>query len=149
MLKLGRYLARIYFKYGLSDSPTTENGQYICDFESLAIVYMPPFLCSTRYSRDVFPLPLFGRIFATDYRAMTYTEQCIQRSNPFTFAEARSLRLRLFGKLFTTSDEGLTDNEIHDDAQSYIIAESDTTASILTYIIWTTYRVRKIAKSLD
>lgn len=54
----------------------------------------------------------------------------------------------LFKKLFEAGEDGLSDEEIRAEAQAYIVAGSDTTATTLTYLIWSVCRDMKVKQTL-
>lgn len=54
----------------------------------------------------------------------------------------------LLTKLFDAGEEGLSDPEIRDEAQGYIVAGSDTTAVTLTYLVYSVCRDEKIRNRL-
>jgi cytochrome P450 len=54
----------------------------------------------------------------------------------------------LFRKLFEAGEEGLSDDEIRAEAQAYIVAGSDTTATTLTYLIYSVCRHADVRQKL-
>ncbi|KAJ4180512.1 hypothetical protein NW767_014376 [Fusarium falciforme] len=54
----------------------------------------------------------------------------------------------LFSKLFAAGEDGLSDDEIRCEAQAYIVAGSDTTATSLTYLVWAVCRDMKVKQAL-
>lgn len=54
----------------------------------------------------------------------------------------------LFKKLFEAGEDGLSDEEIRAEAQAYIVAGSDTTATTLTYLIWSVCRDMRVKQTL-
>lgn len=94
------------------------------------------------------PLPLFRTVAQAGRRMVEYAEESIQRYKrhiAFNPAESKPM---LFTKLFDAGENGLSDKEIRDEAQSFIIAGSDTTANSLTYLVWATCQDDKVKTSL-
>lgn len=54
----------------------------------------------------------------------------------------------MFTKLFGAGENGLSDRAINEEAQTYIVAGSDTTAVTLTYLVYSLCRDDRIRKKL-
>lgn len=85
---------------------------------------------------SIIPLPLFADISQASRRLSKYAETSLIRYKKLLDSDSTDPPPTLFTKLFQAGEEGLPDNIIRDEAQSYIIAGSDTTANSLTYLIW-------------
>ncbi|KAF5598248.1 kinesin light chain [Fusarium pseudocircinatum] len=82
------------------------------------------------------PLPVFKETVAAAQRMKNYSAETVaryKRDFANNFAAAKPM---LFSKLFGVGEEGLSDDEIRAEAQAYIVAGSDTTATTLTYLIY-------------
>ncbi|CVL06816.1 related to benzoate 4-monooxygenase cytochrome P450 [Fusarium mangiferae] len=114
-----------------------KKNQYIKDLEGLApkgsIRSTFPTLISLATK---LPLPVFKETAAAAQRIRDYSTEAVARyktnfaNNP---AAAKPMLLR---KLFEAGEAGLSDDEIRAEAQAYIVAGSDTTATTLTYLIY-------------
>jgi cytochrome P450 len=97
---------------------------------------------------DIIPLPFFSGIPEASLRLVTYAEKSIGRYKEVLNADPTHPPPTLFTKLFRAGDEGLPDDVIRDEAQSYIIAGSDTTSNSLTYLIWAVCSDEKVKATL-
>ena len=82
------------------------------------------------------PLPFLSEAVKSNNRLMRYAEESLGRHFKQVKIEGESSKSSLFTKLYNAVDEGLTFNEMRDDAMAYIVAGSDTTSNSLTYLIW-------------
>lgn len=80
------------------------------------------------------PLPLFKATAAAGKRIAMYANQSIARYRNHLAANAENSKPTLFTKIFDTEKSGMSEAEIRDEAQGYIIAGSDTTAVTMTYL---------------
>lgn len=69
-----------------------------------------------------------------------YANEAIARYKKQLITNAENPRKSLFTRLYNATADGLTDAEIRDEALSFIIAGSDTTATTLTYLVWAVCR---------
>lgn len=83
----------------------------------------------------IIPLPLFQRVVQEGRRLKEYSEQSIQRYKRQIALNPAGAKPTLFTKLFDAGENGLTDDEIRNEAQTFIVAGSDTTANSLTYLV--------------
>lgn len=81
------------------------------------------------------PLPVFRKVFDMSKRLKEYAQQSIDRYKR-VIAESDDPKPTLFTKLYNAGKDGLSDIEIRNDAQAYIVAGSDTTAITLTYLVY-------------
>lgn len=82
-------------------------------------------------------MPLFSRAIARGKRLNGYARQSLQRYQDYVDSDPTTLRLTFFTKLFKAEEDGkVSFNDIFSNAQSFIIAGSDTTAISATYTIW-------------
>jgi cytochrome P450 len=134
-------------------------NQYIADLETVAkiggIRATFPFVMAVA---GILPLSIFREVVESTDRIVSYAMQSVERYkahlalNP----DEASKKPTLFTKLYGASQEGsqkngeecLSDREIRNDAQSFIIAGSDTTANTLTYLVWSVLRDETIRKKL-
>ncbi|KAL3492772.1 cytochrome P450 [Aspergillus germanicus] len=134
-------------------------NQYIADLETVAkiggIRATFPFVMAVA---GILPLSIFREVVESTDRIVSYAMQSVERYkahlalNP----DEASTKPTLFTKLYGASQEGsqkngeecLSDREIRNDAQSFIIAGSDTTANTLTYLVWSVLRDEDIRGKL-
>jgi cytochrome P450 len=96
----------------------------------------PVFPWLLKLSRYV-TVPVLSEAAATAPQIRKYSEESMQRYRSLVAADPYNVKPSLFTKLFLAKDEEkLTFNEVRDDAVTYIIAGSDTTAITLTYLVW-------------
>ncbi|KAF1942105.1 cytochrome protein [Clathrospora elynae] len=94
------------------------------------------------------PLPLFSSAVTTHNRMNTYAVESIRRYEKAAKAEPHNPKPTLFTKMFNANEETLPHVEVVANAQAYIIAGSDTTASSLTYLVWAVCRDPSIKSRL-
>ncbi|GMF70871.1 unnamed protein product [Aspergillus oryzae] len=94
------------------------------------------------------PLPIFKEVNASGNRVFGYATESINRYKRLLAENPENPKPTVFTKLYNAGEEGLPDNEIRDDAQSFIVAGSDTTANTLTYLVWAVCRDPQIKKKL-
>lgn len=82
------------------------------------------------------PLPYFTAAYASAQRMYEYAEESIRRYESMIAAEPHNPKSTLFTKLLGTSADHMSQAEIVANAQSYIVAGSDTTAHSMTYLTW-------------
>jgi cytochrome P450 len=96
---------------------------------------------------SVVPLPVFRKSAEAGYRMEQYAHQSVQRYREVV-ATNPNPKPTLFTKLFGSGEGGLPDHEIINEAISFIIAGSDTTATTMTYLVWEVCRNPHIKRSL-
>lgn len=84
---------------------------------------------------SVVPFPIFRKSAEAGQRMEDYAVQSVQRYKKLLEAGSNS-KQTLFTKLFGAGEDGLPDEEIINEAISFIIAGSDTTATTMTYLVW-------------
>ncbi|KAI8626564.1 cytochrome P450 [Xylariaceae sp. FL1651] len=111
--------------------------------------------------RSVFPR-LFGLVFrfnlpipglrqarARFIRIRKYAAQSLQRHRDIVEKEGPDARPTVFTKVYKAAgDEQLTPDEVHNNAQAYIVAGSDTTSNSLDYLVWAVCRNPEIKARL-
>ncbi|KAL3469060.1 cytochrome P450 [Aspergillus californicus] len=85
---------------------------------------------------SIFPLPFIPNVVSGGHRMVQYANEAIARYKKQLITNAENPRKSLFTRLYNATADGLTDAEIRDEALSFIIAGSDTTATTLTYLVW-------------
>ncbi|KAF5680177.1 phenol 2-monooxygenase [Fusarium circinatum] len=114
-----------------------KKNQYIIDLEGLAakgsIRSTFPTLISIATK---FPLPVFKETVAAAQRIKDYSAEAVARYKRDLASNPAAAKPMLFKKLFEAGEAGLSDDEIRAEAQAYIVAGSDTTATTLTYLIY-------------
>lgn len=84
-----------------------------------------------------FPLPIFQRAINATLNMRNYATKSLLRYQSLVDAGSPQANQTLFTKIFQAGNEGkLSFNEIRDEAQSYIVAGSDTIANTLTFLTW-------------
>lgn len=103
-----------------------------------------------RLSRAVpFPLPVFTRAVQASRNIARYASESLDRYRRLVALSPELVQQTLFTKLFQAEEaDKLTFNEMRDEAQSYIVAGSDTTANSLTYLTWSVCRNPGIREAL-
>ncbi|KAF2712854.1 cytochrome protein [Pleomassaria siparia CBS 279.74] len=124
-----------------------KKNQYVEDLEKVALISglrigFPTLMKIFSY------LPLFRESRNADLRLQRYAIQSIQRYKNIIAADPWNPTPTLFTKLFKAGEEGLSQEEIVNSAEVYIIAGSDTTAHTLTYLIWAVCRDREVKRRL-
>ncbi|KAI1264321.1 cytochrome P450 [Xylariaceae sp. FL1019] len=85
------------------------------------------------------PLPFVGSLKSVQYRLSQYAASQLKRLREELQDESKGKQALLLSRLVqgqTVDGESLTDKELRDDAELYIVAGSDTTSNTLTYITW-------------
>ncbi|KAL1966540.1 hypothetical protein VTN77DRAFT_4462 [Rasamsonia byssochlamydoides] len=125
-----------------------EYGKYSLDLECIAslqpIRTTFPFLI--RLS-EVVPLPMFRSAAEAGWRLSNYAQQSIERYRKLIALDPTA-KSTLLTKLFNAEEDGLSDTEIRNQAQGYIVAGSDTTAVTLTYLVYSVCRDKTIRDRL-
>ncbi|KHN99497.1 Cytochrome P450 [Metarhizium album ARSEF 1941] len=127
-----------------------EKNQYIRDLEGVGAlsavrVCFPRLLGLARK----YPLPIFQRNLQQAGRIKGYAEQSLKRYQEYIDEKPDAPRQILVTKLFKArEDEKLSFPEIVINAQSFIVAGSDTTSNSLTYLLWSICRRPEIRNAL-
>ncbi|KAI9924870.1 hypothetical protein MW887_006727 [Aspergillus wentii] len=93
-------------------------------------------------------LPMLKQGYEAFGRLGMYAKDSIQRYKSMIESNPTNPKTTFFTKLFNAKADGLSDIEIQNEAQSFIIAGSDTTANTLTYIVWSVSRNDKVKARL-
>jgi cytochrome P450 len=96
---------------------------------------------------SVFPLPIFRNSAEAGHRMEQYASQSVQRYKNLIAIDPNRKPI-IFARLFGGGNEGLPEREIVNEAISFIIAGSDTTATTMTYLVWEVCRNPHIKRSL-
>lgn len=120
---------------GVCVEQKSQKNQYILSIETngLAGGVRGTFPFMVKVS-NVLPVPVFQAAAESAKRLRQYAEQSIERSKRVA-AEIESYPM-LLKKLFRSDENELSDGDIVDNAMTFIIAGSDTTANTMTYLIW-------------
>ncbi|CAG7939869.1 unnamed protein product [Penicillium salamii] len=145
-----------YGKVGIpsSEYPCSTNtdglkkNQYCRDLEAVsateAVRVAFPHIVSLA---EIVPLPYFHQAAQGGARMVQYASQSVQRYKNIS-AESTEPKTTLFTRLFDSEKDGLSDKDITDEAISFIIAGSDTTANTLTYLVWSVCQDESIRSHL-
>ncbi|KAE8335348.1 hypothetical protein BDV24DRAFT_144089 [Aspergillus arachidicola] len=126
-----------------------KKNQYILDLErtsSLAPVRTT--FPSLVQLGSFIPLPLFRSVAEAGKRLRSYAQQSVDRYHLLMHESGSRAKPTLFKKLYNAGREGLSNTEIRNDAQAYIVAGSDTTAVSLTYLVYAACRSESIRRRL-
>ncbi|EYE97982.1 cytochrome P450 [Aspergillus ruber CBS 135680] len=125
-----------------------EKTQYIVDLQKLgSISPIRTTFPSLVLLASRLPLPIFRKISDIGQRLKGYAQQSIDRYKR-VISESDDPKPTLFTKLYNAGKDGLSDIEIRNDAQAYIVAGSDTTAITLTYLVYSVCRDVNIREKL-
>lgn len=132
-----------------------KKNQYISDLETVAkiggIRATFPF---TMKVAAVLPLSVFKEVVTSTDRILDYATQSVDRYKSHLALNPDQPKPTLFTKLYAASKvkegegECFSDREIRNDAQSFIVAGSDTTANTLVYLIWSVLKDKVIQEKL-
>ncbi|KAI1073419.1 cytochrome P450 [Whalleya microplaca] len=128
-----------------------QKNQYSRDLEVLGFLggmrVTFPFL--TQLALNSVPIPFIKGVVATTRRVQAYATESLQRHQDLVDNDSEKPSYTVFSKMYKAQDEEtLTPIEIRDNAQTFIVAGSDTTANTLTYLIWSVCRHPKIKATL-
>ncbi|KAB8072331.1 cytochrome P450 [Aspergillus leporis] len=126
-----------------------KKNQYVKDIEMISIIggIRASFPVLVQLA-TLLPLPIFKEVNASGDRVFGYATESINRYKRLLAENPDNPKPTVFTKLYNAGEEGLPDNEIRDDAQSFIVAGSDTTANTLTYLVWAVCRDPQIQRKL-
>ncbi|RKL32836.1 hypothetical protein BFJ72_g10336 [Fusarium proliferatum] len=114
-----------------------KKNQYIEDLEGLAAKGSIRSTFPTLISfATKLPLPVFKETAAAAQRIRDYSAEAVARYKTNFANNPAAAKPTLFRKLFEAGEAGLSNDEIRAEAQAYIVAGSDTTATTLTYLIY-------------
>ena len=95
----------------------------------------------------ILPLPYFKAAARIGPEVFQYAVDCVSRYKVLLDSDPDPKKT-LFTKLFNKGKEGMSDMDITFEAQSYITAGTDTTATTLTYLVYSVCRDREIRDKL-
>ncbi|EFY93357.1 cytochrome P450, putative [Metarhizium acridum CQMa 102] len=127
-----------------------EKNQYIHDLEGVGAlsavrVTFPRVLALARK----YPLPIFQKNLQQARRILGYAEQSLQRYQYYIDQNPEAPKQIFVTKMFKArEDEKLSFSEIVINAQSFIVAGSDTTSNSLTYLLWSVCRRPELRDAL-
>ncbi|KAL9093047.1 MAG: hypothetical protein Q9165_004185 [Trypethelium subeluteriae] len=128
-----------------------QKNQYSLDLEKVARfgALRATFPTLVNFARlSPIPIPVFKEVANAAQRMFNYANESIQRHKRLVASDPGTSKRTLFTKLFQAGEEGLPDHEILPEAQSYIVAGSDTTANSLTYLVWSVCRHPEVKQRL-
>ncbi|CAJ2505542.1 Uu.00g129360.m01.CDS01 [Anthostomella pinea] len=115
---------------------TGEKNQYMLDLEVTGATNAMMASFPTLYRFAQF-LPVLKEAAAVQDRLRSYADQSLRRYRDLLEEKPDEVKATLFTKVYKgEDDETLTNKEINEEAQIYIVAGSDTTANSLTYLTW-------------
>lgn len=85
---------------------------------------------------SIVPLPIFRTVAEAGKRIGSYAQQSVDNYYRLIEKSGSDLEPTLFRKLYNAGQDGLSNTEIRNEAQAYIVAGSDTTAITLTYLVY-------------
>lgn len=129
---------------------STQKNQYLHFIESIgplgAIRSAFPTLTTLAF---IMPFPVFKSAANASKAVRRYAEESLGRYYKLASSDENAPPSTLFSKLHQSEEDGeITFEEILANASGYIIAGSDTTASTLTYLIWSVCRQSDIKAEL-
>ncbi|KAJ6438138.1 cytochrome P450 [Purpureocillium lavendulum] len=96
-----------------------------------------------------FRLPVFQGAVEASRNMLRYATDSLDRYRRVVDTDAAFVQQTLFTKVFKAEeDEKMTFKEVRDEAQSYIVAGSDTTANSMTFLTWAVCRHPAIRDAL-
>jgi cytochrome P450 len=95
----------------------------------------------------ILPLPYFQAAARIGPEVFQYAVDCVERYKKL-LATNPDPKKTLFTKLFDAGIDGLSDLDITFEAQSYITAGTDTTATTLTYLVYSVCSNEKVRETL-
>ncbi|KAL4917036.1 cytochrome P450 [Aspergillus aurantiobrunneus] len=130
--------------------------QYVMDLETVARIggVRATFPVVVKLSGFI-RLGVFREVVDSTDRILEYARVSVERYKRCLAVDPEAKKT-LFTKLYAAGqareeqgeDECLSDGEIRNDAQSLIVAGSDTTANTLTYLVWSVLRDKQVQKRL-
>ncbi|KAK8090668.1 cytochrome P450 [Apiospora phragmitis] len=105
----------------------------------------------TKLSRYLpFPVPFIRKGTEVLDRTQKFATEILQRHYRVVEEEGEEVKPSLLSKLYhpKPGEEGLEFHEVRANAQSYIVAGSDTTSNTLTYLIWLVCKHDKVRSRL-
>ncbi|KAI1151504.1 cytochrome P450 [Nemania diffusa] len=129
-----------------------EINQYVIDLQSIGKIgsYRSVFPTLAKYSmRFGIPLPVLNQARTFSMRMRKYSTQLLNHHRRLVENGGADAKPTVFTKVYKAEgDESISQEEIRDNAQSYIVAGSDTTTNTLCYTIWAICRHPEIKSRL-
>lgn len=117
-----------------------KKNQYIEDLENVAsasanrVAFPGLFRLAKRHT---WALPIFKATVIRVQRMLGYAKQSLERHQAHVESDPSNAKVTFFTRLFKAKEEEkIGFNDVLINAQTYIVAGSDTTANTLTYLIW-------------
>ncbi|KAL4860587.1 hypothetical protein BDV12DRAFT_181357 [Aspergillus spectabilis] len=99
---------------------------------------------------SIIPLPIFRTVAEAGKRIGVYAQQSVDKYHRLIEKSGPDPKPTLFRKLYNAGQDGLSNTEIRNEAQAFIVAGSDTTAITLTYLVYSVCQNENIrAKLVD
>lgn len=142
-------IGELSFGESLGLLETGKESQFITDLKAIGMMEgLNTTFPSLVKLASICPLPFIPNVVTGGRRMVQYANDAIARYKKQLVTNAENPKLSLFTRLYNATADGLTDAEIRDEAISYIIAGSDTTATSLTYLVWAVCRNPSIKHAL-
>ncbi|KAJ8121883.1 hypothetical protein ONZ43_g1778 [Nemania bipapillata] len=129
-----------------------EINQYVIDLQNIGRMgsYRSVFPSLLKYSmRFGIPLPIINQARTFGMRMQKYATELLNRHRNLVGSEGAQARPTVFTKVYKAEgDESISLDEIRDNAQSYIVAGSDTTSNTLNFATWSVCRNPEIQSRL-
>ncbi len=138
----------------VNEAPTNSSqvNQYITDLQSVGkfasyrSAFPSLFRLSTRFG---IPLPVFSKAQTYTKRIRDYSTESLNRHRALVEKEGPDARPTVFAKLYKAQgDASISLDEVRNNAQSYIVAGTDTTSNTLSYLVWSVCRDPEIKSRL-
>ncbi|KAH8678136.1 cytochrome protein [Xylariales sp. PMI_506] len=97
---------------------------------------------------EYLPIPWFSSAVNVRTKSKGYAAESLQRHYQLVEEHGEEAKPTLLSKLYKAGEEGLQFAEVVQNATTYIIAGSDTTANILTYLVWLICRHPEVKEKL-
>ncbi|KAI0427682.1 cytochrome P450 [Xylaria sp. FL1042] len=145
-------IGELSFGEGFRMLESGKANQYITDLQSVGKLasYRSAFPSLFRLSvRSGIPLPILSKAQMYGQRIRNYSKQSLNRHRAIVERDGPDARPTVFTKVYKAQgDETITQEEVGDNAQAYIVAGSDTTSNTLTYLTWSVCRDPQIRTRL-
>ncbi|RWA10739.1 hypothetical protein EKO27_g4358 [Xylaria grammica] len=119
-------------------------NQYITDLQSAGKMgsYRSAFPSLFGFiARFHIPLPMLSKARVILQRMRNYSAESLRRHQAIVEKEGPDSRPTVFSKVYKAEgEESISPDHVRSNAQSYIVAGSDTTSNTLTYLVWSVCR---------
>ncbi|GAP87001.1 putative cytochrome P450 [Rosellinia necatrix] len=127
-------------------------NQYVKDLQTIGKVgsYQSVVPSLFRYSiRFGIPIPLLNKARMLSMRMVKYATESLGRHQDLVGKSGSDTQPTVFTKIYKAEDDdSISPAEIMDNAQSYIVAGSDTTSNTLAYLVWSVCRAPEVKARL-